>query len=625
MISKLAGMRDSWFTKIILTVTALSFMSLFGVSSYINSANNNKSVIKVGDIEISQSEFNFLVQKEMTKLRAMGFDDTDENNEKKNEIINALVKSKVDEAIMQNLMNKYNVDFTDSLIRSIILQNPNFLNANGQFDHEAYKWYLNRSNQSELDYVKQIKLDVAKKVMIDSQVAYANIPQVLQKQMEKVLGQRRTFKYIKVSPSDVQITRQPTKEELDQYYEDMSEEFTVPESRNISLMFIPQDKIEAGIEVSQEEIDAYYKEHIEEYEQPAKRKVLQLVFENKEDAEKALERLDAGEDFMKVAEDNGQKAEDVDLDFVAAGDLSEELSELVFSLPQGQVSAVTPIADTWQIIKVTDLKAPVTVNRQQADAEIKTEIQQEKAYDGSYEIIAAIEDKLAAETSLEDLAASYGVAIQKAQQVLENGEAAVADQNIRPLLSNADVIDSAFSYNEGEVSQVVEDDNGLVVVRIDEIIPSHVQPRKEAEAKLKILWRENEIAAIVQEKIDNIEHDLEMGDSLKDISGRYNLNLISTMPLNRGESFADLSYESMRELFALSVDEPKIVRSGDDYIVAETSKIIDDRASLSEEDKNFLMQALYAEQSREMSDALLHGFAKDNKIEINYHRMGLSD
>ncbi|MBP1532467.1 MAG: SurA N-terminal domain-containing protein, partial [Alphaproteobacteria bacterium] len=70
MINKFGKMRDSWFTKIILSITALSFMSLFGVSGYINYANSNKSVIKVDDIEISQSEFSYLLQRQLLTLKS---------------------------------------------------------------------------------------------------------------------------------------------------------------------------------------------------------------------------------------------------------------------------------------------------------------------------------------------------------------------------------------------------------------------------------------------------------------------------------------------------------------------------------------------------------------------------
>ena len=45
----------------------------------------------------------------------------------------------------------------------------------------------------------------------------------------------------------------------------------------------------------------------------------------------------------------------------------------------------------------------------------------------------------------------------------------------------------------------------------------------------------------------------------------------------------------------------------------------------AKEDKNFLKQALQAEMAQEMADALLHGYAKDYKVEVNYGRMGIND
>mgnify|MGYP002766517336 CR=1 FL=1 len=69
MLKFFRDQKDSWLVKGILILTALSFMSLFGVSGYINTANSNKPVIKVDDLEISQSEFNYLLQKELAKLK----------------------------------------------------------------------------------------------------------------------------------------------------------------------------------------------------------------------------------------------------------------------------------------------------------------------------------------------------------------------------------------------------------------------------------------------------------------------------------------------------------------------------------------------------------------------------
>ena len=79
--------------------------------------------------------------------------------------------------------------------------------------------------------------------MIETQVAGFNVPEVLQHQMQKVLGQRRTFKYIKLVADNAKIDRQPSKEELDQYYEDFNEEFRIPEKRDVKILSLPLETI----------------------------------------------------------------------------------------------------------------------------------------------------------------------------------------------------------------------------------------------------------------------------------------------------------------------------------------------------------------------------------------------
>ena len=56
MMTKIRSVQDSWAAKSILILTALSFMSLFGVSGYLSSAGKNRPIIKVDDIIVYQDE-----------------------------------------------------------------------------------------------------------------------------------------------------------------------------------------------------------------------------------------------------------------------------------------------------------------------------------------------------------------------------------------------------------------------------------------------------------------------------------------------------------------------------------------------------------------------------------------
>lgn len=624
MINRFSKMRDSIFTKVILTITALSFMSLFGVSGYIDTANSNKAVIKVDDFEISQSEFSYMLQRDISRLKALGGVDFDEDGEKKAQIANALLKAKLDDLILENTMKKYNIDITESLVRQILLLMPQFQN-NGKFDYDAYKWYMDRSGKSEAELIQDIKRNVARKVLLDSQVAYINVPKVQLNQMAKVLGQRRTFKYVKIENAKANITRKPTDDELNQYYEDMSEDLMIPEKRDLTVMYLPQEKLTAEIDIPQEEIDAYYKEHIDEFEQGEQRDVMQMVFDSEEKADVAYVDLEAGKDFAKVAEENGQKAEEIKLGYVGANDVSDELSNVIFALEVGKYSEPVKVADGWQILKVNDVKAENKTPRAEANAQIADELRQDRAYDNNYKIISEIEDKIGAGTSLEDLASSYEVKLLKVKEIDENGKAENADEVIKDIVSTKDFWDTAFSYNEGEIGQAVETDDGIAVVRVDKVWEEHQQPREQAQERLEAMWLENERASITQEMIDNIEHDIEAGDDLSTVANRYNLDVIISRPATRGETIDKVSFVEMKKLFAAPKGEPQIVKVGDDYIVAETTNIYDDSSSIKDEKKESLKQTLYEEGTGIMADALLKDFARDYKIKVNYNRIGNFD
>ncbi|MEE6206983.1 MAG: peptidyl-prolyl cis-trans isomerase [Alphaproteobacteria bacterium] len=624
MINKFAKLHNSVFTKIILTVTALSFMSLFGVSGYINSANSNKTVVKVDDLEMSQSEFSYFLQRKLLEFKNMSGIDFEEHADQKAQITDALLKSKVDDMILDNTMKKYNIDFPASLIREIILVTPQFSN-NGQFSREQFNWYLRQSGIEEKEYIQTLKRNLARNILLDSQVSYANVPEVAQQMMAKVIGQRRTFKYIKIENKAVKITRSPSKDELDQYYDDMKEELMVPEKRDLTVLFLAQDDLAKKIEVTPEEIAAYYKEHIEEFEQPAQRHVLQMVFENEEKAAAAYAKLQEGADFMVTATENGQSEADTDLGFVSKDDVSDELAEIIFDLPLNKVSDVKKVADSWQILKATEAKAATKMPKAEADAKIIDEIRQDKAYDNSYDVVSEIEDKIGAGTELAAIAESYGVSLYDVKGLAEDGTYEKADDVLKDTLKNKDVVDTAFSYNEGEIGQAVETDDGIAVVQVAGIAESHELPRDEAEPKLNEFWMENERASIVQELVDNIQHDMEAGDDLTTVAHRYKLAVKSTMPVTRDEKIDYLTSDDMRTLFTAVKDEPQTIKSDDDYIIAVTTDIFDDSKSLSDGDKKAIMQALYSENTREMSEALLHDFARNYKIEVNQHRAGLNE
>lgn len=105
MITKLRKAQDSWAAKAILILTALSFMSLFGVSGYINSAAGNRTVIKVNDRKISQFDINQQLDREIRTAQKI-FGDVEITDEIRNAMLAGLVQRDLNSMIVEETAAK---------------------------------------------------------------------------------------------------------------------------------------------------------------------------------------------------------------------------------------------------------------------------------------------------------------------------------------------------------------------------------------------------------------------------------------------------------------------------------------------------------------------------------------
>ena len=72
------------------------------------------------------------------------------------------------------------------------------------------------------------------------------------------------------------------------------------------------------------------------------------------------------------------------------------------------------------------------------------------------------------------------------------------------LLKSNDFVDTAFSYNVDEVSQVVETDEGLMVLKVNKIVDAHPKSVDEVRGEIEALWEVNERGAIAQEIVNDV-------------------------------------------------------------------------------------------------------------------------
>lgn len=129
----------------------------------------------------------------------------------------------------------------------------------------------------------------------------------------------------------------------------------------------------SNVAISEQEIEEYYKKNKKSFFVPEMVRTLEMELPSEAVAQQALNALNKGESFTKVAElysISPGKSIGVDMGYLSAKELPEELAGILFSLPVGKISGIVKTKFGYQIFLVEDkLQA-----HQQSLSEVKNDI-----------------------------------------------------------------------------------------------------------------------------------------------------------------------------------------------------------------------------------------------------------
>jgi len=446
----------------------------------------------------------------------------------------------------------------------------------------------------------------------------------LLKYLGQIDSQKRIFKYITLDARHLPIDRKISEDEVQQYYQDFNLNFIAPETRDISFLYLSNNDISKKMQISDEDAEAYYRENASQFETPETRQLQQMVFDDEASAQKALSDLTVGKDFVTTAQQAaGQDSATTNLGYVAQDMMLEALAEPVFTAPQGKVVGPLKTDMGWHLIKVVDIKAGQKTEKAKALAQIKDILKKERMYDETYELATKIEDKIGAGEDFTAIAQSLNAPVHTVKNLEETGIGTLSSQTMKQISSSSDFIDMAFSYNEGEISQVIELDDGLALLKVDAVYDSHPKDINTVRPEIIKMWEANERAAIAQEITNDVLHDLENGDSIDDIAARFKLNVATTAPLSRHQTFANLSDMQIKDLFLEPAQTPHIITNDGKQFIVLTHKIIN-TSDKAETDDTVLRQATL-DFGQEYANRLLSDFSSDYDVRVKYRLLGLAD
>jgi peptidyl-prolyl cis-trans isomerase D len=299
-----------------------------------------------------------------------------------------------------------------------------------------------------------------------------------------------------------------TPEELKSYFDKNKGFFPTPETRNFQLVVADQVKIAETIQVSDAQVENYYNSHKDQYRTPERvhaRHIL-LSTTGKSDADKVtikakaedlLKQLRAGADFAQLAqknsEDPGSATKGGDLGWVVRGQMVKEFEDTTFSLKPAEISNVITTQYGFHIIQVLEKEPARLRTLAEAKPEIVVALRNQTVFDKMQTLSdQAHADLVQAPQNAEQIAAKLGL-------IFQNFERYRAGTPIAGMGSDQQIPQAVGTLKKGEVSQVIQAGNKLVIVALTAITPPHPAEFADAEQQVRQTYSQQKAVSLVAE------------------------------------------------------------------------------------------------------------------------------
>ncbi len=322
-------------------------------------------------------------------------------------------------------------------------------------------------------------------------------------------NQKMKVDYIGFSPTKIMADIKPTPEEINAYFAKNKGFFNVPETRDLQIILADQAKVADTIQVTDAQIQDYYNTHKDEYRTPervhARHILLSTANKPKDEvpkiqaqAEALLKQIKSGGDFAELAKKNSQDPGSAqkggDLGWVSRGQMVKNFEDAVFTLKPNEISNVVPTEYGFHIIQVLEKQPAHLQTLDEVKPAIIATLKNQNVFDRMQELA----DKARAELAKSPQNAQQIATQLNLQYMVVPGYR--PGSPVAQLGSDPQLLAAVQSMKAGEVSQVLQSGNKLLVAVVTGVHPPHPAQLAEVEDQVRQQYLQGEASRIVAEK-----------------------------------------------------------------------------------------------------------------------------
>jgi len=627
MLESLRNFSKSWIMRGVLLALAATFVLFFGTDfgggggGHGGGGGGAASVVEVGDTNFTVHQ----VGRELNDQIQRAAQFTGQQLDTQTAIQAGLLDQAIAQLVTRTLFDQAAQDLgvTTSLdaAATAIRNLPQFQGPSGRFERSQFERFLLHNNQTEAQFVSQVRLDLLRTQYIDTIRNAVAAPAPLTDAIFKRRGERRVAELVIVAPSPDAQVGEPDAAQLIGFYEANRNAFETPEFRVASVASMDVETLAREIVIPEEDLREEYSLRINDFRQPELRDVSQATFLSRDDAQRAVTLIDDGQTFEQAAEEVAGLPP-IDLGSVSRSDVPvAELADAAFGLAAGVISAPVESDLGWHLVRVQNIQPGRTVPFEEVRETLRSELALEEARDGIFDVLNDVEDGLAGGASLEEVARDSNLTTNRIDGVARTGhlrsEGADPDSAATP-----ELVQRLFTIETTGIAETIEGrDGGFAVVRLDEIVAPRIPSLDDVREQAIQAWKAERISAMAEETAQKIADRARGGERLETLAGEFNARFERTPAFDRTGDGSTISTELIAAVFEASRGEvvEQLLSNG-----AAVAKLIDiEPADMTDPAREDMAAVLTGQIANDLVTQL--SIALQDEIGVEVDREALED
>jgi len=456
----------------------------------------------------------------------------------------------VQDAALDQLARNMRLGISEDDLKRIITDDPSFHGPGGRFDADRFRAILQRIGQSEQTYVAETRRETLRRQITGTLSTDIKAPNVETEAINRFQNEQRDAEYLVLTRALVGELPAPTPDELAKYFERRKVLFRAPEYRKATVLALTPTAIAATIEISPAEVKEFYDKNVARFSVAEKRQLQQMLFQDKDEARKAADRLAGGLSFDDLAKEKKLTDKDMDIGLLAKNQIADQkVAEAAFSLTAGQASGAidNPFGST--IVRVVKIEPGSSKPFAEVEGEIKKGLAGERAKEQVRKLREKVDEEIGGGARIDEIAKKLNIPYLAIEAVDRSGRA--PDGKPVDLPKGVDVLDGIFSTEVGLENDALQtQDGGTVWYELVAVTPSRDRALDEIKGEVEARWRDDEIMTRLTAKAQEISDKINKeGAKLVDLAAADKLTVEHTKLVKRNDSPAGFPVNAMTVLF----------------------------------------------------------------------------